>query len=216
MPPSDAPTPIQACLNRLAAGDPAAEGELIQVSRDRLLELTRRLLRRYPAVRRWAETDDVLQNALLRLCRALAEIPVARTAEFLALAATNIRRELLDLARHYFGPLGIGANHETPGVRGTDPLALAVSPPTEPADLTEWKEIQLQLDRLPADEREVVYLRVYLGMTHAETSATLGVPERTVKRRYLAARLRLRGIFRADSDPEDYSGPDHSTLSLPQ
>ena len=216
MTPFDAPTPIQACLNRLATGDPAARNDLIRASRDRLLELTRRLLRRYPTVRRWAETDDVLQASLLRLCRTLDAVPVDRTADFLALAATNIRRELLDLARHYFGPLGIGGNHETPGVNGADPLALAASRSPEPSSLTAWKEVQTQLERLPADEREVVYLRVYLGMTHPETADALGMPERTVKRRYLSARLRLRWVYREGPDSGDFSGPDGPTRPLPQ
>ena len=60
MSPADAPTPIQACLDRLAAGDPAARDELIRVSRDRLVGLTRALLTRFQPLRRWTDSDDVL------------------------------------------------------------------------------------------------------------------------------------------------------------
>ena len=55
----------------------------------------------FPRLKNWEETDDVLQNAALRLDRALGVVPVASAAEFFRLAATVIRRELLDLARHY-------------------------------------------------------------------------------------------------------------------
>ncbi len=33
-------------------------------------------------------------------------------------AALQIRRELIDLWRHHFGPQGVGANHEAPGSTG--------------------------------------------------------------------------------------------------
>ena len=56
-------------LDRLRAGDPAARNELIRHSRDRLRLLTRQMLRRFPGVRQWEETSDVLQNVLVRLLR---------------------------------------------------------------------------------------------------------------------------------------------------
>jgi hypothetical protein len=36
----------------------------------------------------------------------------------LCLAALRIRRELLDLCRHYFGPHGVAANHESARIDG--------------------------------------------------------------------------------------------------
>lgn len=36
------------------------------------------MLRGYPLVRRWEQTDDVLQNSMMRLYRALAEQPPGR------------------------------------------------------------------------------------------------------------------------------------------
>lgn len=62
----------------------------------------------WPRVHRWEQTDDGLQNALLRLYHALAD---ARA--FFRLAALSIRRELFDLAKRYYGTCGLGANHAT-------------------------------------------------------------------------------------------------------
>src|ERR1051326_1878602 len=98
-------------LERLRAGDLAARDELLRSVCPRLEHLARKMLRRYPSVQRWAETDDVLQNALLRLLRALQEVWPSSTREFLGLAAAQMRRELLDLARHFYGPQGEGAHH---------------------------------------------------------------------------------------------------------
>src|SRR5262245_27017349 len=55
------------CFDRMRQGDPAARNELLQRVAKRLERLARKMLQRYPGVQRWADTDDVLQNSLLRL-----------------------------------------------------------------------------------------------------------------------------------------------------
>ena len=62
---------------------------------------------------RWEQTDDVVQNALVRLRRALETTSPESVRSFVNLAAVQIRRELIDLARHYHGPNGMGAHHES-------------------------------------------------------------------------------------------------------
>ena len=71
------------------------------------------MLREYSKVKRWEQTDDVLQNAMLRLHRSLVEVKPESPRQFYGLAATQIRRELIDLARHHYSEKGIGENHET-------------------------------------------------------------------------------------------------------
>jgi hypothetical protein len=58
-------------LERLRAGDPSARSSLIALAQGRFAALARAMLRRYPHVRRWEETDDLLQAALMRLHRSL-------------------------------------------------------------------------------------------------------------------------------------------------
>src|SRR5262245_49199486 len=107
----DPTTLLQERLDRLLAGDVAARDELLAAASKRLQRLARKMLRGYPAVGRWEQTDDVLQNATLRLCRALQEVKPQSVRSFFNLAAVQLRRELIDLARHYGGPLGAGAHH---------------------------------------------------------------------------------------------------------
>jgi RNA polymerase sigma-70 factor (ECF subfamily) len=52
----------------------------------------------YPKVHRWEQTDDVIQNAVIRLQRTLQQLTVAAARDFFRLVTLQIRRELLDLA----------------------------------------------------------------------------------------------------------------------
>src|SRR5262249_36777335 len=121
---------LQGCLERMQKGDRAARDELLQHVYERLQRLARKMLKGVPGVRRWEQTDDVLQNALVRLLRALEDLRPATLREFFGLATEQLRRELLDLARHWFGPQGPGAHHDSHGSGGV------ASPPYERADLS--------------------------------------------------------------------------------
>ena len=109
-PESGRTTQIQIWLDRLKNGDDSARELLIAHSCERLYKLARKLIKGYPSVRRWEETRDVVQEATLRLHRALAEVDPDSVAGFIGLAATQIRRQLIDLARHYMGPQGMGGH----------------------------------------------------------------------------------------------------------
>ena len=145
------------------------------------------------AVRRWAETDDVLQNALLRLVSAVRSVKPTTSRDFLALATLQIRRELLDLARHYYGPEGIGANHdsqghEAPNIDKTDVRE-------EPGSLAQWTELHEQIGALPDEERDVVGMLFYQGLSQAEAAELLGLSLRTVQRRWHDALAKLHRIW---------------------
>ena len=76
-------TQIRQCLDLLQVGDEKARDALIQHSCERLMRLTRKMLKGYPRLRRWEQTDDVLQNALLRLHRSLADVKPESVPQFL-------------------------------------------------------------------------------------------------------------------------------------
>lgn len=178
---------LQGWLERLGAGDEAALDELIRHVSDRLRRLTHQLLAGHPAVKRWAETDDVLQGALVRLVRALGNVRPASLRDFFALATQQIRWELLDLARHLYGPEGEGANHAS--ASGNAPEAADSS--HDGAALAEWSELHRHIGELPEEQREVVGLLFYQGLAQQEAAALLGVAVRTVQRRWHAALLAL-------------------------
>jgi RNA polymerase sigma-70 factor (ECF subfamily) len=179
-------------LDGIQAGDRAAHDDLLRAVGSRLERLARKMLRRFPGVRRWADTGDVLQNATMRLLRALKEVRPADTRQFIGLAAEQMRRELLDLTRHFYGREGVGANHASV-VRTADSDA-AGTPPDRADDADElerWCAFHEAVADLPVEEREVVGLVFYHGWTQAQIAELFGVDVRTVRRRWQSACLRL-------------------------
>lgn len=191
--PSGHTTAVQRCIERLHAEQPGARDELVRITRDRLLAMARNLMSRYPGLRRWEQSDDVVQNVQIRLLRCFDQIPLGSARDFFRLAAVNMRRELIDLSRHHFGEEGDGANHATPhGDEGPCELGnVATCGRDDPALLAEWAELHEHVARLPDEERDVVDLHWYHGFSQQEAAALLGISLKTVKRRWLAAKAQL-------------------------
>ncbi len=191
-------THLVAWLDRMKAGDRAARDELLRGFGGRLERLARKMLRGFPGVQRWAQTDDVLQSSLLRLLRALEQVQPTSTRDFFGLAAEQMRRELLDLARHFYGPQGHGTNHagrigaessETPGVEPSDRG-------DDSAELERWCAFHQEVEQLPAEQREVVGLIFYHGWTQVEVAELFQVNVRTVQRRWEAALVKLHQVLK--------------------
>jgi RNA polymerase sigma factor (sigma-70 family) len=189
-------TQIQLRLDRLRAGDGTARDELLRIASERLNRLARKMIRGFPGVRRWEQTDDVLQNAALRLWRSLDTVKPESVRSFISLAAVQIRRELIDLARHYDGPEGPGRHHHLRRIESDgsgDPLG-PPDPGTDtddPVRLVDWTEFHDQVEALPGAAKEMFDLLWYQGLPQAEAAAVLGVTERVVRYRWRAARLEL-------------------------
>ncbi|NUQ60982.1 MAG: sigma-70 family RNA polymerase sigma factor [Pirellulales bacterium] len=189
-------TEIEHCLDRLRAGDAAARDALFAFATERLHRLAHRLLKDFPRVRRWEETDDVVQQAAIRLQRALSAGTPSSPSHFFRLAAVQIRRELIDLARRLYGSEGMGAHHDTVGRRPgeTDSVPFGDQPPAAtdgPATVAEWTEFHETVERLPEEERELFDLYFYAGLPLKEAAESLNISERTAKRRWRSARLML-------------------------
>jgi RNA polymerase sigma-70 factor (ECF subfamily) len=191
---------MQRCLDRLRAGDPAARRDLLGIASVRLRRLARKMLRADGRLRRWVESGDVLNDAVLRLSRALEAVAPETPREFFRLAALQVRRELVDLGRHHFGPCGAAAHHQSippqEGIPGGAPAA-ADSPDCrdEPSALAAWAEMHEKAGALPEQQRETFDLVYYQGLSHAEVAALLGVSTKTVQRRWHAACLALHELM---------------------
>jgi len=188
-------TRIGLALERLAAGDAAAREEVIAWAAEQMQEIAHRMLRTFPTVSRWEETADVVQNAAVRLDRALRQTIPGNSGGLVGLAATQVRRELLDLAKKHRGPESYAANHETNYQRLDGELRAkvdAVAQHVEPADFLEcWTRLHTMAGELPEEESRVFHLCWYLGLKQEEIARELGCSLRTVKRRWEAARKRL-------------------------
>lgn len=189
MPASD--TQLQLLIEKAVDGNEAARNALLDHACDRLLRLTRKMFHAHRDLRRWEQTDDVFQGAMLRLHRALADVKPESVRHFFNLAAVMIRRTLLDLAKHHFGPHGQGTKHHTDGQPPDEAGGAIHDRAEQPDDLEAWSAFHTHVDALPDDEREVVNLVWYEGLTQEEAAGVLGISLRTLKRRWQSARCRL-------------------------
>jgi len=188
---------VQKCLVRLHAGDESARTDLINQACDRLQRLTRKLMGDFPRIRQWEDSGDVLQDATIRLMRALQEVSPRSPREFFALAALQIRRQLLDLGRRFRGPQRRQLNESARSDDSTGAgYELAAPAGFDANELAGWTDFHECIESLPVEQREVVGLLWYHGLTQVEAAEILNVTERSVKRYWQAARLRLHELMK--------------------
>lgn len=179
---------IEGQLARVRAGEDGAVNRLIEHAGERLLHLTRKMLAGFAQVRRHEQTDDVLQNALMRLSRALNDGVPEDARHFFRLAALQIRRELIDLSRRYNGKGACSLDGgKTDDYADRSPAELT----NDPRRIAEWTEFHRLIAELPEKEREVVDLLLYNGLSQQEAAEVMQVDVRSIKRYWQRARLSL-------------------------
>lgn len=191
---------VDGCLVRLRAGDAAARDDLLRFAVGRLDRLARSMLHtQFERVGRWVDPDDVVQAASVRLWKALAAVTPESPLHFHRLAASLVRRELIDLARQFYGPEGLGANYESHVPPGSS--AGSANPPPadpaapDPARAAEATDLHTLVQTLPEEEAAVTDLVFYQGLTQEEAAELLGVDVRTVQRRWQRARRALGALL---------------------
>ncbi len=185
---------VESWLERLRMGDRRAVGELIRSAQNRLRRIAESLRARFPVVARWEDTDDVCQNASLRLVELLDRETPADAAHFFRLSARIMRRQLIDLARRYRGPASHAAHHATAGPAANrqsrfPQAADAVVTTHDPQKLMQWTHLHEAVETLPDELRDVFELMYYHGFKQVEVQKLLGCDSKTVRKRWLRARL---------------------------
>lgn len=168
-------------IRQFQAGDGTALNELITRTQVQLEHLTRKMLHGFPGVHAHEQTDDVLQNALVRMTRALQEVTPQSVREYFALAAELLRRELIDLARRY-------------SRRSTQALEEGNDAAPEATDIDQWAALQVAIEKLPVEQREVFGLTFYHGWTQPQIAELLQISDRQVRRLWTSACLELNRL----------------------
>jgi RNA polymerase sigma factor (TIGR02999 family) len=169
-------------LLRLASeGDKAAQEELFRTVYNELRRMARRAMQ-------GERPDHTLQPTALvheAFVRLVGEpIPWSNREHFFAVAATTMRRVLIDYAR------SLGAQKRNPGKRVDLDDTLLFTRNRAP-ELIALDEAMTRLeDRYPRACR-VVELQYFTGLTPAETAAILGVSVKTVRRDWKFSRAWL-------------------------
>lgn len=186
-------------VSQLRAGDPTAREDLVSEVYERLVRLSRKMLRSSSkAVQRWEQTEDLAHAAWFRIQRALqdTDLQLEDDAHFFRLAARHIRFELIDIFRKHTGAHGIAANHQTvsPGDADGPPSdgeRFSASETLDPQQLTAWGEFHEIVEKLPERDKEVIDLLWYQGLKQQEAADLIGVDVKTVKRRWRDVKIRL-------------------------
>lgn len=177
----NAPANLTALLQQAAKGDHQAFDQAFGVVYDELSVLAHAQLRR-EAEGHTLNTGALVHEAYLRLDQGLPD-QLRDRSHFFAIAATAMRRVLVDHARKHHAEKRGGVNHAV-SIDSMDAL---------PIDMRDGKLVDLDeaLTRLAAfDERQarVVECRFFGGLTEEETAEALAVGLRTVKRDWAKAR----------------------------
>jgi RNA polymerase sigma-70 factor (ECF subfamily) len=159
---------------RLARGDEAAFAELYDACADRL--------HHYLAVRLGSReaADDVVQSAFLRAVKSRRRFrDVENPAAYVFQIARN---EVLRAAKKRRVVLRALAADE-----------LFVTASTIELDQEDAEVVAAALSRLDADDREIIELKIFSGLTFREIAAITGMQQGTVATRYRRALESLRG-----------------------
>lgn len=129
-----------------------------------------------------ADAEDVVQDAFVRFWRRQRHIP----GEPVALLLTSIRRAACDLARRDSRRAAREERLEPNG--GADESLFEASLD----DDDRRRAIEAALQRLPAEQREVLVLKIWGELTFVQIAEKLGVPLNTAASRYRYALGALR------------------------
>lgn len=181
----------QLLLVRLKAKDPAAVNELVTRAYDRLDKLVKKIKNEsFGAVPH--ASDSVLNEAYLRLAKALETVAPPTPADFFRFAAYKVRQTLLDIVeadRREAARLAVPPAPE-PGESDAPPYEPGTST-LGPERLAMWSELHRRVEELPEEVREVFVQHYYLGLSQAEISEGLGLHPKRVSRLWLDATGRL-------------------------
>jgi len=200
MPSHDRPLTTESRLHeavlRFNAGDESATEDLIGHVRRRLMVLTRRRLRQsggFTKVARWHETEDITQEALIRLADTLRKEPINSGDHFLRLAAQHIRWTLLNIHAHVtskaHSAVFVKTDPNQPKDGGPDRRLSTARARTDTA--FRWDKFMDHFKTLTAEQRTMLDLLFFNGCTQQETADHLKIGITTFKDRWRKLKLQL-------------------------
>lgn len=130
-----------------------------------------------------ADAEDIVQEAFVRYWRHQRQLP----GDPLALLITSIRRAAFDHSRRESRRIVREEKAEGGLVEREEYLA-----PTAGDDAQRRREIEAALQQLPAEQREVLVLKIWSDLTFEQIAAILDLPLNTAASRYRYALVALR------------------------
>lgn len=196
------PEETERLLERVRAGDRAALDELLARHRGyvrRMVEL--RLDRRLGAR---VDASDVVQEAQLEVAQRIDDFLQRNPMPFHVWLRKTACERILRLRRRHVGAGNRSLDREVALPEGSSVMLAQQllgpeAPPSRHAAARETAALLGQaLARLADDDREIVLLRSFEGLSNQEAAQVLGVEGAAASKRYGRALLRLRKILKDD------------------
>lgn len=198
--PSDLLSVTRGLVQAAQSGDDAALEDLFA----RYLPRVRRIVagRMQATLRELADVEDVVQDTLLDAFRGLRGFDYASTGAFCNWLARSVQNKLSDRGRRTMAAKRGGGRVRRFADQADLSFAESIFPdngPT-PSEVAVGDEENARVERamlLLGDRyREVINLRVWCGMSHAEVAETMGLTnENTANALFLRARSKLRRLL---------------------
>ena len=170
-------------LNRVQQGDPNAAQELLPLVYDELRKLAAQKMANEPPGQTLQPTA-LVHEAWLRL-GGDDQTAWQNRAHFLAAGAEAMRRILVENARRKLR-LKRGGGQERVVMEES-----AIEAPAEDEKVLQVHEALEALATEDPEKAQIVKLRFFVGLSHQEIAALLGVNEKTVRRHWEVAKVRL-------------------------
>jgi RNA polymerase sigma factor (TIGR02999 family) len=176
---------VTALLKAWSGGDAEAADQLIALVYEELRRQAARYLSRERADHTLRPTA-LVNEAYLRLVHQRRVVWQDR-AQFFAVAATVMRRLLVDHARQH-GASKRGASFRTVSLEEGDEVSIASAPDI---DIIALNDALIELSAVDPQRARMIELRFFAGLTTEETAEALGVSSATVTRGWRLARAWL-------------------------
>lgn len=172
--------------------DPATQSDLPEYLRNRMKVLVERMFSQWPHLRNDRQIDAYIHNVTNKLAISLRHVRPTNIESFLQLTASEMRLSLEVLAR-------AGLNDDSQ-IASTGPefqstksivegdVTLIDLHDSKPGKGMTWLRFHSAVRQLPAEERTIFDLLYYHGMSRAEVTDLLEIPEPDLNRRWLSSR----------------------------
>lgn len=175
--------------DRAGRGGRGVSAELLAACYDDVRRIAHRIIAR-EGYDRPLQATELANEAAIRLM-GVNRMHIQGEAHMLAMAARTMRRILIDEARK-----GASAKRQAPTLITCWPDESV----TRPIEIDDLDRALAALGAVSTDHAEIVELRFMLGLTVEETARATGLADRTVKRRWQAARAWLLDYLGRDGD----------------
>jgi RNA polymerase sigma-70 factor (ECF subfamily) len=187
---SEAEDPGWSLLEQVAAGDATAFDALMRQHQDRVLAVCQRLLGNRP------EAEDATQEVFVKAYRQAGSLePRGQVYTWLYRVAVNHCLNLLRRSRIVrFVPLVRGRANDEESPFEIDPLEPSADPERAAEARQRWRRTERLIAALPDNQKAVLVLARFEGLSYREIAETLEISEGAVESRLFRA---MRNLHKA-------------------